>query len=89
MKHEAELLARLYAGTDNPKEGSSMSSIKVGDLVAPNGTYEKDGETKTRWLKCGVVLDTAKGMRVKLEAIPTVRSDDGHIWFSVFQGDER
>lgn len=58
----------------------------IGDLVAPNGKYIKDGEEKTRWLKCGIVLETDNGMRIKLEAVP-VGTGEGGIWFSVFEKD--
>lgn len=59
---------------------------KIGDLVAPNGSYQtKDGQQKTRWLKCGSLLQTDKGMRVKLDSIP-IQSDG---WFSVFEEDKK
>ena len=35
----------------------------IGDIMFPGGKYIKDGEEKTRWLKCGVLLETEKGMR--------------------------
>jgi hypothetical protein len=57
---------------------------KIGDLMAPNGQYETaDGETKTRWIKCGVMLETDKGPRIKLEALPVGGDFDG--WLSVFE----
>ena len=52
----------------------------IGDLMAPGGKYLKDGEEKTRWLKCGIVLETDKGLRVKIESIPV--EWDG--WLNVF-----
>ena len=32
------------------------ASKKLGDLMVPNGKYIKDGEEKTSWLKCGVIM---------------------------------
>ena len=56
---------------------------KIGDLMAPNGKYITDGEEKTRWIKCGVMLETDKGPRIKLEALPVGGEFDG--WLSVFE----
>lgn len=58
---------------------------KVGRIVAPNGSYEKDGQQKTRWLTCGTLLKTDNGLRIKMDAIP-VESDG---WFSVFTDDDK
>lgn len=58
----------------------------LGDLMAPNGQYIKDGEEKTRWLKCGILLETDKGMRAKLEVLP-VGIPEGGLWLSVFEKD--
>ena len=60
----------------------------IGDLMAPNGKYLKDGQEKTRWLKCGVVLQTDNGLRVKLECIPVGVGEDG-LWMSVFEKDDQ
>lgn len=60
----------------------------IGHLAAPVGKYIKDGEEKTKWQRCGVVLETDKGMRIKLECLPLVQGDSG-IWFSVFEPDEQ
>jgi hypothetical protein len=60
---------------------------KIGNLCAPNGTYIKDGEERTSWIRCGVLLETDKGFRVKLDTIPV--GGEGHgIWFSVFEDDQ-
>ena len=59
---------------------------KLGDIMFPNGTYLKEGVEKTRWLKCGVVLQTDKGMRIKLDALP-VNLQEG--WFSIFEDNEQ
>ena len=56
----------------------------IGDIMFPNGKYIKDGEEKTRWLKCGVLLETEKGMRLKLECIP-VGINPGEGWFNIFE----
>jgi hypothetical protein len=48
------------------------------DVIAKTGTYtDKNGQEKNRWLKCGVVMETAKGLSMKLESMPI--SSDG--WF--------
>ena len=60
-----------------------MSKV-IGDVMFPNGKYLKDGEEKTRWLKCGVLLETDKGMRLKLECIP-LGIEPGSGWFSIFE----
>ena len=56
----------------------------IGDIMFPGGKYIKDGEEKTRWLKCGVLLETEKGMRIKLESMP-VGIAPGEGWFSIFE----
>jgi macrodomain Ter protein organizer (MatP/YcbG family) len=41
------------------------------ELVAKAGTYKnKEGEEKTRYVKVGVQMETAKGVMYKLEALP-------------------
>ena len=42
------------------------------EVTAANGTYtDKNGTEKTRWLKCGVVLEKKDGsLSLKLEALP-------------------
>jgi hypothetical protein len=41
------------------------------ELVAKNGTYEKAGETKTRWHTCGIVLEREDGsLSAKVESLP-------------------
>lgn len=56
----------------------------IGDIMAPIGKYIKDGEEKTRWLKCGILLQTDNGQRIKLEALP-VGVEAGGLWLSVFE----
>jgi hypothetical protein len=60
----------------------------IGDIMAPNGKYVKDGEEKTRWLKCGILLETDNGLRMKLECIPIGVGADG-LWMSVFEKDDQ
>lgn len=44
--------------------------------------YEQNGEEKTRWTKCGVVLDTKRGgLALKLEMVPIGCSG----WFSLME----
>jgi hypothetical protein len=61
---------------------------KIGDLCFPSGKYVKDGEEKTRWMNVGILLETDKGMRIKLEAIPIVTDQNG-LWLSVFEPREQ
>lgn len=56
-----------------------------GDLCAANGTYQKDGEEKTSWLKCGAVFEKDGKLSVRLEAMPMHRNENGEVWFSVFE----
>jgi hypothetical protein len=62
-----------------------MASV-IGKIVFPNGTYQKDGEEKTSWLRCGVLLQTDKGMRIKIDCLP-VNMQEG--WFQVFEEDDK
>ena len=44
---------------------------KKFDVVAAGGKYkDASGVEKTRWLNIGVVLETEKGLRLKLESLP-------------------
>jgi hypothetical protein len=41
------------------------------DVVAATGTYTaKDGSEKKSWMKIGSVIQTQKGMSLKLNAVP-------------------
>lgn len=42
------------------------------DLIARGETYkDKNGDDKTRWIKCGVVMDTKSGgQSIHLESLP-------------------
>lgn len=59
----------------------------VGDIVFPSGKYiDQQGEERTSWIRCGILLETDKGKRIKLESIP-VGVGEGGLWFSVFEKD--
>lgn len=65
-----------------------MASV-IGIVKAPNGTYQKDGETKTRWLNCGLLLEREDGSwALKLDALPVnppkKNPDDQGLWFNVY-----
>jgi hypothetical protein len=59
----------------------------IGRVCAPTGKYLHAGEEKTRWATCGVLMETDKGYRIKLETIPVGGEGQG-LWFSVFQDDQ-
>ena len=60
--------------------------MKKFDVVAANGEYtDQEGQPKTRWLNCGVVLESDKGYSLKLECIPVRRNDKGELWFQLFE----
>lgn len=43
---------------------------KIYEVTAVTGTYEKDGETKKRYMNIGSVIETKNGLSLKLEAVP-------------------
>lgn len=62
------------------------------DLMVANGSYQKEGEPKTSWLKVGRVMATKKGGFVmKLDCLPTsVNDKDGNSvawdgWLQMFE----
>lgn len=56
------------------------------EVAASTGTYtDKNGQEKRRWTKCGVVMETDKGLSLKLEVIPV----ESNGWFSLFEPKER
>jgi len=61
----------------------------IGDIMFPTGKYQtREGEEKTRWLKCGVLMQNAEGnYRIKLEAMPLGVEPDG-AWFAVFEKEQ-
>lgn len=58
---------------------------KIGDICAAGEKFQaREGGEKTRWIKCGILLETDKGFRIKMDCIPVV--SDG--WFAVFEEQE-
>ena len=46
------------------------------ELMVGNGTYQKEGETKTNWLKVGRIMETSRQrLMVKLDCLPTTVTD--------------
>jgi hypothetical protein len=58
---------------------------KIGNVVAANGSFIQDGVEKTRWIRCGVALQTDKGIRIKLDAVP-VGEWDG--WLAIYEEEQ-
>jgi hypothetical protein len=58
----------------------------IGDICAPLGKYvdRQTNEEKTKWGKCGILLETDKGMRIKLDMLPAQVGESG-LWLSVFE----
>jgi hypothetical protein len=57
---------------------------KIGSIMAAGEKYQSREGEKTRWIRCGVLLETDKGYRIKMDAMPVV--SDG--WFAVFEEEE-
>ena len=57
----------------------------VYDVVAKGDTYQKDGKETVRWIKCGVLMESDKGKRIKLDCLPT--NFDG--WLGLFDREEK
>jgi hypothetical protein len=52
------------------------------EVCARGETYKtSSGEEKSRWIKCGIVVETKNGLAMKLESVPVIT--DG--WFSFFE----
>ena len=57
-------------------------AIKRYDVVAVTGTYtDRNGQERRRFLNCGAVFETDKGLSLKLEALPV--GFDG--WFQLYE----
>lgn len=57
-------------------------AIKRYDVVAVIGSYtDRNGMEKRRYMNCGAVFETEKGLSLKLEAIPV--GFDG--WFQLYE----
>lgn len=62
---------------------------KIGDICYPTGKYQdrQSGEEKTRWSRCGVLLQKEDGSyRIKLDLIPFAGAEG---WFAVFEQKEQ
>ena len=58
---------------------------KKYDVVQSQGTYQRDGVEKTRWMQIGVLLEKADGKRsVKLNVLP-IPNKEGDIWLQGFE----
>jgi hypothetical protein len=61
---------------------------KLGNLTVANGTYQIDGQEKTRWLRIGVLFQKDSGAySIKLDAVPVGQEFDG--WVQVFEDKPR
>jgi hypothetical protein len=57
---------------------------KKYDVVASLGKYtDAQGNEKTRYLNCGLVVETENGLSMKLNAIPVGNEWNG--WFNLFE----
>ena len=60
---------------------------KIYDCMVPNGTYKKDGQEKTSWLRIGAILQKDDGKAVmKLDCVPV--SNDFEGWVQLFAPQE-
>lgn len=59
------------------------------DVVATTGSYEKDGQTKYLSKNVGTVIETQKGLRLKLDAsfnpAGLQATQDGSVWLALFE----
>lgn len=53
---------------------------KKYDVVA---AIREEGRDKPRWVNCGAVIETAKGLSLKLESLPVGPGWNG--WLSLFE----
>lgn len=57
-------------------------AIKRYDVVAITGSYtDRNGIEKRRYMNCGAVFETEKGLSLKIEALPV--GFDG--WFQLYE----
>jgi hypothetical protein len=68
-----------------------MSSTRlVGDICAPVGKYMQDGVEKTRWRRCGALLQNDEGKyRINMELFPAVSDPESGCWLAVFEKDSQ
>ena len=45
------------------------------EIMAAVGSYEKDGDRKTRWLRVGAAFERDGKLSLKLDAVPTTSTD--------------
>ena len=55
---------------------------KIGSLMAANGKYQKDGQEKTSWFRCGTLFENNGKYVVKLDGVPVGTQFEG--WLQVF-----
>lgn len=55
---------------------------KTKDIRAAVGTYQQDGQEKTRYATVGALFEGEKGMVAKLDLIPTNSDWDGTLFFN-------
>lgn len=57
----------------------------IGNVSIVTGTYEKEGETKNRYLQIGTLFERVgkPGHVIKLDALP-IPNADGQIWMNVW-----
>ena len=64
---------------------------KLYDVMYPNGKYnDENGQEKTRWIKCGMIVGTAAGkVALKLDVMPMCpppnQSGEGGLWLQCFE----
>lgn len=64
------------------------------DIVATIGTYtDRQGQTKYVTRKVGALIDTSKGLRIKLDSsfnpAGCKRDEDGGVWLAIFDQRDR
>ena len=52
-----------------------MPMKRTHNLKVPGGTYEQDGQEKTRWLTIGGLLKEGDKIKIKLDTIPVGEFD--------------
>ena len=62
------------------------------EICYSNGHYtDRDGKEKTRWVKCGIIVQNDKGaLSINLSAIPVgvrpgAKDGDTGVWLSAFE----
>ena len=57
----------------------------IYDVVVTTGTYQKDGKTMYRNQTIGHVIETAKGLSLKIDQIPITESGGWNGWAALFE----